>query len=96
MAAAVAAAGVSFVCDESRAAVSVLSFAKVRSDLLAFANQDGDIWLLYLPGQGQQEQEAAAAPFPWAAGAHEPVVKKVRMCDNDCLQVHLLLCAGPW
>lgn len=61
----------------------MLSFAKVRSDLLAFANQEGDIWLLYLPsldhkGQGQQQQEtAAAAPFCWAAGAREPVVKKV-------------------
>ena len=36
--------------DVSQSAITVLSFANIRNDLLAFGNSEGDLWLAELQG----------------------------------------------
>lgn len=56
-------AGVKHVLAESTSPVSVVAFAALRNDLLAYGCADGELWLVLLP----------------AAGAHtQPVCSKVR------------------
>ena len=43
--------GVRFIFDGSTSPVSVISFAPVRSDLLAVANTTGSLWLINLQQQ---------------------------------------------
>ena len=40
--------GVSYICDDSKSGISALAFASVRSDLLAFANQEGELFILHM------------------------------------------------
>ena len=44
------AAGTQAVIDVSQSAITVLSFANIRNDLLAFGNSEGDLWLAELQG----------------------------------------------
>lgn len=41
-------AGVRHIFDESDAPITVVAFAKVRSDLLAIGNADGQLWFIEL------------------------------------------------
>ena len=54
--------GVSYMCDESGSGISALAFASVRSDLLAFGNQEGALFILRLSSSNHALPSSSSTP----------------------------------
>ena len=72
------------MCDESKHGVTALAFSNVRSDLLAFANQHGDLFILHLsPNQPKSNASTPSKPSYEHRSHREPSVL-------HCSKIHAL------
>lgn len=75
--------GVGYVFDDCDSAITIISFANLRNDLLAFASQSGDVWIVHLtPGSENDKAHAAqgdakACESTLPKQVQQPVVTKV-------------------
>ncbi|GAX78799.1 hypothetical protein CEUSTIGMA_g6236.t1 [Chlamydomonas eustigma] len=77
--------GVKLICDESRVAVTIVRFANIRNDLLAFGNLDGDLWVIRFPPEDDISMAAdsgSSAPSssttkPYRRSGLGPLVSKM-------------------